>query len=169
MNLLTIIGNQTTSPNENAELAAVEQAVNALHTPLSYWIVIIIGLVASRWLVRPPEKEVQKNDDAVFLASACLFVVALLSYLHIRNQFIPIYVDLIGRSDALLTMPMLLGSSPIGAVLLILSWYYVHPIARRQVGPSTGIKTILNSFAPMVLLFIFIGALITMGLFLRLV
>jgi len=167
---LAIIGRLGTNAIDRAaDLNAVAQAVIVLHTPVSYWIVVIVGVVASRWLVRPPENTAQQHDGAIYIASACLFVVALLTYLHVRNQFITIFAELLERSDDLLIMPMLLGSSPIGAALLILSWYYAHPIARRRVGSCSNARAILTSFVPMVLVFVLIGALITFGLFLRLV
>lgn len=170
MELLTIVGSLGTNALDRLDSpATIEQVVMSLHTPTSYWVVVIIGLIASRWLVQPPEKKVHRMDEVIYIASAGLFLVALLFYLHIRNKFIPIYAELWEQPESLLIIPILLGSSPLGAVLLILSWYYAHPIARRRVDREPGARDVLCTFIPMAVVFVVIGTLIAIGLFLRLV
>jgi len=170
MNQLAIIGNLgTNSADHAANLSAVSNAVDSLHTPAIYWVVVIVGVIASRWLVRPSDRDTQHGDWLIYIASAILFLIALLAYLHIRNKFIDIFAELTESVHSLLIMPMLLGSSPIGAVLLILSWYYFHPIARRPNREYNGIISFINLLMPMAEFIIFLGSLILVGLFLRLI
>ena len=170
MNQLAIIGIlDTNSIDRAANLTAVSRAVDSLHTPTIYWAVVIVGLIASRWLVRPPGRDNQHGDWLIYIASAGLFLIALLAYLHIRGRFIDIFAELTESVQSLLIMPMLLGSSPIGAVMLILSWYYFHPIARRTNREYHGIKSFINLFMPMAVFIIIFGSLIIGSLFLRMI
>ena len=171
MQLLAIIG--SLEPGSAAAISSphsMESMVTLLSTPPSFWVVIILGIAASPWMVRRPVESYTGRYIGPFTASALIFLGTILLFMKVRQEFISIFADLFGSPEQLFIFPFALGSSPLGAVLLVLAWYYVHPVPRikESAGGGAVVKSRLTSFAPMIFTIILFGIAINFSLMMRL-
>jgi len=146
----------------------MESMVNLLSTPPSFWIVIILGIIASPWMIRPPAYSSIRRNTITYIASALFFIAAILLFILIRDRFISIFADLMRTPRFLFIFPFALGASPIGAALLVLSWYFVHPIPRLKEETGKGIHADFLAFTPMILTTVLLGAAMVISIFIRL-
>jgi hypothetical protein len=171
MQLLAIIGSlEPGSAVATNSQHSMETMVTLLSTPPSFWVVIILGIVASPWMVRPQAHTAKRRYMATYIVAALIFVAAILMFHLIRDRFISIFADLLGSPEQLFIFPFVLGACPLGAVLLVLSWYYVHPVPRikESADGGVGVKSRLTSFAPMIFAIILFGIAIVFSLTMRL-
>jgi hypothetical protein len=161
------------STNDAASVSAQmssEQVARLVETPSLFWVVIALGIALSPFMARPVAGHADKKAQAYFYAtSAILFFSSVMAFVHIRDRFVLIFADLLRPAYGVLTFPLLLGSSPLGAALLIFAWYYVHPVPRLKAGPRSTGASILRAFIPMVLMFLFISFTVMVGIFMRLI
>jgi len=170
MHILALIGSLETNGVSVADVHnSMERAVSLLETPVTFWVIILAGIALSPWMVRPRAESASTHRKAIFGASALLFLAALLGFMSVRQQFISIYADFFASPEWLLNFPFQLGASTIGATLLVLAWYYVHPVAWLRPGVTTGKMVILKAFTPMILTFVAVGFMMVISVFMRLV
>jgi len=101
--------------------------------------------------------------------AACLFAAGVLVLLVFTHRFIEIFADLLGSPAQLLVFPFVLGASPLGAALLVLAWYYLHPLPRLQASPVTPLRAGLKAFSPMIIGMIIFGFAVVLSIFTRLI
>jgi len=164
MHILAIIG--TLGPSnataDEVHRRSMEFALSLLQTPSLFWVIIIAGIILSPWAVRTKETYTSKLRYIILAFSAVLFLSGILVFVHVRRHFISLFGDFFDSPEFFLIFPFQLGASSIGAVLLVLAWYYVHPLAWLRPKTSTKKTAIFSSFAPMLLT---IGILAAMMLF----
>jgi hypothetical protein len=90
----------------------------------------------------------------------------LLAFTH---RFTEIFADLLGSPAQLLVFPFVLGASPLGAALLVLAWYYLHPLPRLQAAPATPFRAGLKAFSPMMIGIMIFGFSVVVSIFTRLI
>jgi hypothetical protein len=171
MQFLAIIGEIGTNHVDSVTTqVSLDAMVSSLETPSVFWIVIILGMVFSPFMVHPRSGCVNKKAQMyLYVISAILFFLSIMAFLHVRDSFVLIFADLLPPAYGMLSFPILLGSSPLGAALLIFAWYYAHPVYRLKAGQDSTKTSILRTFTPMMLMFLFVSFAITIGFFIRLV
>lgn len=164
MPFLAIIG--TLGPSnataDEVRRRSMEFALSLLQTPSLFWVIILAGIILSPWAVRAKDPCTSKLRYAILAFSAVFFLSAILMFIFVRRHFINLFEDFFDSPEFFLIFPFQLGASSIGAVLLVLAWYYVHPLVWLRPRMPTKKMAIFSSFAPMLLT---IGALAAMMLF----
>jgi len=94
-------------------------------------------------------------------------ILAIILFLHLRQQFISIMGDLRDSPECFLIFPFQLGASSAGAVLLVLAWYYVHPLAWLRPDATTK-RAISASFTPMLLTMGILAVMMVFSIFMML-
>jgi len=170
MTPLAIIGRLDQSAAAGAtSRQALDTMVALLRTPPSFWIVIGLGILASPWLVRAPQ-DAGRTARLISLAlAAFIFGLAVLALIGFTSRFIEIFADLLGSPSQLLIFPFVLGASPLGAALLVLAWYYVHPLSRLQAASASPLRAGVRAFTPMIVAFVVFGIAVVISVFIRLI
>ena len=149
---------------------SVDLAVRFLQTPMTFWVIMLAGVVASPWMVRNSTRGagISRQHLLIHCASAVVFTSAVALFLMIRHRFIEIFAELFSSPEFFLIFPFQLGASSLGAVLLVLAWYSVHPIAWLRPGEAHT-AAILKSFTPMLVTMLAFGAMLVISIFIMLV
>jgi len=170
MTLLAII---TRLEPSDAAGAIPQQSLDAtvalLRTPPSFWFVIGLGILLSPWLVHAPKNISNRARHSSLALAAFVFGTAVVLLLIFTTRFIQIFADLFGSPSQLLIFPFVLGASPLGAALLVLAWYYLHPLSRLTAAPSRPFRAGLRAFTPMAIAIIIFGFAVVISIFTRLI
>lgn len=148
---------------------SLDATVALLRTPTSFWLVIGLGVLLSPWLVHAPENVSNRARQTSLGIAALLFGGAVLLLLTFTTRFIQIFADLFGSPSHLLIFPFVLGASPLGAALLVLAWYYLHPLSRLTAAPASPFRAGIRAFTPMASAIIIFGVAVVISIFIRLI
>lgn len=172
MNILSIIGSLDAGTNTVTSVDrlhySMDNALSLLQTPTSFWVIILLGIALSPWMVRRQAATTTRQRISIYGAAAVIFLTTLLLFLRLRQQFISICADLLGSPEWFLIFPFQLGASSTGAILLVLAWYYVHPMAWLRQSVTVERMLILKSFTPMLLTIFVLGFMTVINFFMLL-
>ena len=138
------------SPQEIAQQQHVQDTwEKAIATPYYYWCILAVGvLVASFGLHKIAQRKRLNFNAWMHLGTILLFVAFVYLHFRIRGAFLEM-VNGVGLSAwtpiDITKLPFLLGSSSLGAVLLIALWIVIHPIIRLKGATELSLKQCLVS------------------------